>query len=98
MADKIVRNRLQLKTEGPRDMLGSFLSHGLAPEEAQSALLVAMVAASDTSATAIRATILHIISSPVAYQKLKAETKLAVQEGRASYPVITNDEARQLPY
>ncbi|KAI3325275.1 benzoate 4-monooxygenase cytochrome p450 [Xylariaceae sp. AK1471] len=98
MADKIVRDRLQLKNDGARDMLGSFLSHGLAADEAQSTLLVAMVAGSDTSATAIRATMLHIIASPVAYRKVKAETKLAVQEGRVSYPVITTDEARQLPY
>ncbi|KAI8624135.1 benzoate 4-monooxygenase cytochrome p450 [Xylariaceae sp. FL1651] len=63
-----------------------------------STLLVAMVAGSDTSATAIRATMLYLIASPVAYRKLKAETKLAVQEGRVSAPVITDDEARELLY
>ena len=42
-----------------RDMLGSFLAHGLTREEAQGELLLQIVAGSDTTATAIRMTMLY---------------------------------------
>jgi cytochrome P450 len=60
-------------------------------------VLFQMLAGSDTTATAIRATILHIISSPRVYQTLIQEMEDGIKHGAISSP-ITNDEAKKLPY
>lgn len=56
------------------------------------------VAGSDTSASALRITMFYILSCPRVYQKLKAEIRDAIREGRVSSPVISVAEAKQLPY
>ncbi|EON97694.1 putative pisatin demethylase protein [Phaeoacremonium minimum UCRPA7] len=78
-------------------MLGSFLAHGLTREEAEGETLVQIIAGSDTTATAIRTTLLYLIASPLAYGKLTQEIRTAASEGRLSNP-ITDAEARTLPY
>lgn len=55
------------------------------------------VAGSDTTATAIRATLLAVISSPTVYQRLVRELAQAERDGRLSSPV-KNAEALGLPY
>jgi cytochrome P450 len=54
-------------------------------------------AGSETTTTAIRATMLYLITAPVAYQKLKAEISAAIRAGRLSSPA-TGNEGRQLPF
>lgn len=56
-----------------------------------------MVAGSDTTASALRSTLLRLVTSPRVYRRLKDTVGQAVAGGRASSP-ITNDEARRLPY
>lgn len=75
----------------------SFRANGLSEDDAQSEVLFAFVAGSDTTASAMRATMLYIMSSPLVYNKLKQEIRSAILEGRASSP-ITIAEARELPY
>ncbi|KAJ5910833.1 Cytochrome P450 [Penicillium subrubescens] len=77
-----------------KDMLGSFIAHGMTQDEANSETLVQIVAGSDTTATSIRATFLHIISSPHIYSTLRNEIDNA---GPLSSP-ITDAEAKRLPY
>lgn len=52
------------------------------------------LAGSDTTATAIRATTLYIITSPRILASLRAEIAAA----KPSWPVITDAEAREMPY
>lgn len=78
-------------------MLSSFLRHGLTREEAEGEALVNIIAGSDTTATAIRTTMLYLMSSPQVYRKLAHEVRTAAAEGRLSMP-ITDEEARALPY
>jgi cytochrome P450 len=80
-----------------RDMLGSFVGHGLTREEAEGETVLQIIAGSDTSATAIRSTLLYIITSPLVCRRLQAEIDEGVAEGRISSP-ITDAEARKLPY
>lgn len=56
-----------------------------------------MVAGSDTAASAIRATILHLITTPRVYQKFKKVIREAIQDGRVSSP-IKQEEAKKIPY
>jgi cytochrome P450 len=54
------------------------------------------VAGSDTTATTIRVTLLHIIASPHVYARLRKE--IDSTEAAASGTIITDAEARKLPY
>lgn len=56
-----------------------------------------MSAGSDTTAATIRCTMLHLMTNPRVYYKLKQIVKEAVNEGQVSSP-ITHDEARKIPY
>jgi cytochrome P450 len=56
-----------------------------------------MVAGSDTTASAIRATILHVTTNPRVYHKLKQVVREAVENGRVSSP-IRQEEAKQVSY
>lgn len=96
-AKKVVSERLAYKGPERRDMLGSFLKHGLTPEEAESEALVNIIAGSDTTATAIRTTMLYLMGSPQVYRELAREIRTAAAGGRLSSP-ITDEEARALPY
>ncbi|GKT45533.1 cytochrome P450 monooxygenase lolP1 [Colletotrichum spaethianum] len=84
-------------TAKQRDMLGSFLAHGLTREEAEGETLVQIMAGSDTTATAIRTTMLYLMTSPSCYSKLAKEVREAAQSGIISSP-ITNREASEFRY
>lgn len=79
-------------------MLGSFLSHGLSQEQLESETLIQIMAGSDSSAGAIRNIVFLLASNPRVVDKLLQELELAVREKRISRPVITDAEARELPY
>lgn len=55
-------------------------------------------AGSDTTATAIRATVLFVCTHPRIYNQLQAELDKADSERRLSHPIITDAEAKSLPY
>ncbi|KAL0933071.1 cytochrome P450 [Colletotrichum truncatum] len=98
VAKKVVAERLMLdKTAKRRDMLGSFLAHGLTREEAEGETLVQIIAGSDTTATAIRTTMLYLMTAPSCYSKLAEEVRKADREGIISSPV-TNREASDFCY
>lgn len=97
MAQKNAATRYGPDKIQERDMLGSFVNHGLPYTNAWLETFGQIGAGSDTTATAIRMTILFLITNPHSYSKLLAEIDAAVEGGRASSP-ITDDEAKNLPY
>lgn len=97
IAKQVVSERLASTGGERKDMLSSFLQHGLTREEAEGEALVNIIAGSDTTATSIRTTMLYLMSSPQVYRKLAHEVRTAAAEGRLSTP-ITDEEARSLPY
>ncbi|KAK4150623.1 cytochrome P450, partial [Chaetomidium leptoderma] len=56
-----------------------------------------LVAGSDTTASAIRGTMLHLAATRHAYAKLQNEIDTAIAQGRISNP-ITGEEAKKLKY
>ncbi|KAK9781977.1 putative Pisatin demethylase 7 [Seiridium cardinale] len=92
-----VRKRFDPDALPQRDMLGSSIRHGLTQQACESESLFMFVAGSDTTAAAIRITMLHVLSNPGVYHSLKAEVKRAIQEGKVSTP-ITSAEGRALQY
>ena len=65
--------------------------------ECETEVLFQIIAGSDTTATAIRSTLLHILTAPRVYNALKSEIFAAIRAGQISDP-ITNEEAKTLPY
>ncbi|TVY80948.1 Cytochrome P450 monooxygenase [Lachnellula suecica] len=97
VAKEVVDRRYTPGAKPQGDMLGSFLAHGLTREEAHSETILQVVAGSDTTATAIRATFLHILSTPRTYSTLRSEIDAAIEHKKISSP-ITDTEAKALPY
>ncbi|KAJ0307046.1 hypothetical protein COL5a_009483 [Colletotrichum fioriniae] len=96
-AKRFSAERFGLDAKVQRDMLGSFVAHGLTQEEAESEILLQIIAGSDTTATAIRATLLYIITNPRVHNKLLAEI-LSMDDTAPRRPIISDAEARNLPY
>ncbi|KAK3362327.1 pisatin demethylase [Lasiosphaeria hispida] len=97
LAAEIVDVRYSPGAKDERDMLGAFIRNGLTQDECEHECIFLITAGADNSSTAIRCTLLHIISSPQVYLELKHEIFSAIREGRASNP-ITYEEARRIPY
>lgn len=70
---------------------------GIQPGECVSEMLVAMIAGSDTTASAIRSTMLHLIANPRVYKAMKETVRQAARSGTVSSP-IKLEEAKRLPY
>ncbi|KAK8095770.1 cytochrome P450 [Apiospora kogelbergensis] len=97
VAEKVVGDRFRPDAKAQKDMLGAFMAHGLTQKECETEGLFMVIAGSDTTASVVRSTMLHLISSPRVYNKLKREIRKAVDEGRASSPV-TFEEAKEISY
>lgn len=80
-------------------MLSSFISHGLTESDLVTESVMQILAGAETTATAIRATLLHIITNPRIYATLQAEIdKCTGSEGSISSPVIKDSEWRKISY
>ncbi|PGH27760.1 hypothetical protein AJ80_00548 [Polytolypa hystricis UAMH7299] len=98
VARKMVAERFGPNKKTKKDMLGSFLSHGVTRAEAEQETVLQIFAGSDTTATTIRTTVLFLITQPLALVKLQNELDQAEREGRLSRPILTYEEAKSLPY
>ncbi|KAF2964423.1 hypothetical protein GQX73_g9148 [Xylaria multiplex] len=85
------------KPEGSWDILDEWIKNGVPPNECQFDLSLLVPAGSETSVMMIRGTLLLLMSSPVAYWKLKQEIRDGIAAGRISNP-ITSEETRGLEY
>jgi len=96
-----------------RDMLASFIRHGLTEDELKTEAIQQIIAGSDTTAGALRGLFLHIMTNHRVYAKLQHEIDDAVvKQGRASTSsseeekgeegtgtdIVTYATAKQLPY
>ena len=97
-AHKYVAERFGPDAKDTRDMLGSFIHHGLTQQECEVESLLQILAGADSTATALRTTFLFILTSPSAYRNLQSEISTAVEAGNVSFPIIKESEARALPY
>jgi cytochrome P450 len=98
VAQKVVAERYGTDAKTRQDMLNSFVTHGLTQQEAESESVLQLIAGADSTATTIRCTFLYLLTNPSVYAKLVSEIDAAAAKGLVSYPVITDSEAKQLPY
>ncbi|PMD29002.1 pisatin demethylase [Hyaloscypha variabilis F] len=93
IAKDVVAERFGPNRKTHRDMIGSFIRHGLTQREAEAEAVLQFFAGAETSAIAIRATLLYITTNPQVCNSLLSELSSAT----ISDP-ITDEEARKLPY
>ncbi|RDW84782.1 hypothetical protein BP6252_02372 [Coleophoma cylindrospora] len=95
IARKVVGERFGSDAKPRKDMLGSFVKNGLTQAECESEVLLQIAAGGDTTATAIRMTLFHLISTPTVLSKLLEEIREAdlPKDG-----IIKDAHARKLPY
>jgi cytochrome P450 len=96
-AAHFIDGRLGPDAKKGKDMIQSFMDNGLTRDELMQEVFVETVAGSDTTATAIRSTLLCLLGSPVALNRLLAEMDAGIAAGKISSP-IRDAEARELPY
>ncbi|KAF2214085.1 hypothetical protein CERZMDRAFT_38503 [Cercospora zeae-maydis SCOH1-5] len=93
-----VRERFGNEPVVRQDMLSAFIDKGLTQGELESETLTQITAGSDSTASALRLTLHFISTNPPVLQRLLTEAQAGIANGRISRPVITDSEARQLPY
>ncbi|KAL7928559.1 cytochrome P450 [Trichoderma chlorosporum] len=94
IAKDVAAERFKPDVKAERDMLGSFIRHGLTQTESESEILLQIAAGSDTTASAIRSTMLQMCANPNILHKLRQEIASANIAG----DVISDSEAKGLPY
>jgi cytochrome P450 len=99
-ARRVITKRLEKPTEGQTDMLASFKRHGLSKDELVTESVLQILAGSDTTATAIRSTMLYLVSNARVYNKLRAEIDAAVSSGDvlAAPSIAQESSLKRLPY
>jgi len=102
LAKGVAAQRYAPEAKPQRDMVGSFIAHGLTFEEAESEILLQILAGSDTTATAIRTTLLYVMTSPRVLAALRAEmADKGVDHsspGEEPPSVVSDEAARSMPY
>ncbi|KAK0248246.1 hypothetical protein LTR91_017356 [Friedmanniomyces endolithicus] len=93
-----VQERFGPKAIRRQDMLDAFIKRGLTQEELESETLTQITAGSDSTASALRMTLHFISTSPPILDRLLAEARAGIEQGKISRPIIQDAEARQLPY
>ncbi|KAI1338367.1 pisatin demethylase [Xylariaceae sp. FL0016] len=81
-----------------RDMISSFIHHGLTQPQLEAETLTQITAGSDSTASALRLTVHHVSTCPPVLERLLNELRAGIGESRISRPVIRDEEARKLPY
>ncbi|PHH90859.1 hypothetical protein CDD83_2415 [Cordyceps sp. RAO-2017] len=92
-----VDGRLAPGAKRGRDMMQAFVDAGLTRDELMQEVFVETVAGSDTTATAVRSTMLCLLGNPAALARLRAEIDTGIASGLVSSPV-RDAEARRMPY
>jgi cytochrome P450 len=99
VARALIDSRLEKPTDSRSDMLAAFIRHGLTRDDLVSESLLQILAGSDTSATAIRATMLYLMTHQCVYRKLQEEIDEAVTSSQATaLDIVSDDTLRNLPY
>jgi cytochrome P450 len=96
----IISARMAKSVQGRSDMLASFVHHGLTKDEVFTESLLQILAGSDTTATAIRSTMLYLIAHPRVYFRLQSEIDAAVSSGAAPADgnIVPDSCLRAMPY
>ncbi|KUJ12538.1 cytochrome P450 [Mollisia scopiformis] len=94
VAKEAAAERFRPDAKPQNDMLGSFVRNGLTQAQTAAEALLQIIVGVDSTATAVRTIMYHIMTNPRILQKLHAELDNAV----LTRPVLLDSEAASLPY
>ena len=96
-ARKVIGERFKPDAIQSRDMLGSFKSHGLSQALTENEAVLQITVGADSTATAIRMTLLYILTNPSVYAQLRQE----IDNQKAAHnpnTIISCTSARTMPF
>ncbi|KAF8456860.1 cytochrome P450 monooxygenase [Kalaharituber pfeilii] len=104
--DRLIEQRLASGSSPDRqDLLQNLLDQrtpdglpAMSIDQIKAETLIVLLAGSDTPASAFRACLLYVMTTPGVYQTLMEEINAAVDKNLLSSPVVSFDEAKRLPY
>ncbi|OGE49550.1 hypothetical protein PENARI_c021G09285 [Penicillium arizonense] len=96
---RLVDERATSSTNEQSDILASFMRHSLAGDELRTKALEQIIAGSDTTTSAIRGTLLHLMTNPRVYLRLQREVDDAavICEALRVWPPVANILPRDIP-
>ncbi|KAI1502492.1 cytochrome P450 [Biscogniauxia marginata] len=97
VSQKLIEERFQQDVSHKRDMIQSFIRHGMTVEELKGEAMLQIIAGADTSANVLRGIIMYTMTTPRVYSRLKHEIRECLDRDEASSP-ITFEQAQKLPY
>ncbi|QKX62566.1 uncharacterized protein TRUGW13939_09727 [Talaromyces rugulosus] len=97
VAEAVVDERYGELSVTKSDMLGSFVQRRLPRRQMQAEVLFQITAGSETTATALRATLLHLITKPKYLEMLRGEIYSAIGAHLISCP-ISDADVKRLPF
>ncbi|KAL2016132.1 hypothetical protein VTK56DRAFT_4223 [Thermocarpiscus australiensis] len=97
-ASKLIAQRIKSDAKPKRDMLQSFIAHGLRGEALKQEVGILFFAGSDSVASMLYTTLYLLLTHPPCYNRLQLELDTAFNTGKISTPLIHDTEARDLPY
>lgn len=101
---RAVDERVANPTDTRSDMLASFIRNGITGDDLRSEAIEQVLAGSETTATAIRGILLHVMTNLRVYAKLQREvdefcaTTVVVENVDKEAGIISFAQARKLPY
>ncbi|KAK5655368.1 hypothetical protein OQA88_5935 [Cercophora sp. LCS_1] len=99
LGQEFVANHFMSDPTDLKNMVGSFIRHGLTREQCEAECVVQIIAGSDTTGTTIRAALRFVLETKHIYDRLMEEIRSAVQEGRVSASLpVTYNQGKELPY
>ncbi|KAL8383263.1 hypothetical protein RB595_006832 [Gaeumannomyces hyphopodioides] len=98
VAEDVVTERYGPDAKDSQDMVGSFIRHGVTAEECEQEVLLQIPAGSDTTAAAMRTTIMMLCQSPFAYSRLLQEIDETIRANSLGERQISMELAKTLPY
>ncbi|KAJ4006256.1 hypothetical protein NW752_010904 [Fusarium irregulare] len=98
-AKKRARERFGPEKVEKRDMLGSFIRHGITQKEAEAETIVQMMAGTDPGATLLRVATLYIITQPQVHRRLLDEfQRYGLLADRSDKTIVSIATASKMPY
>ena len=97
-ARKIIGERFKPDATQSKDMLGSFESHGLSQALTENEAVLQITVGADSTATAIRMTLLYILTNPPVYAQLRQEIDNQKSSAHDTNTIISCASARNMPF
>ncbi|KAH7551109.1 cytochrome P450 [Bipolaris maydis] len=93
---ELVAKHFGPRSDKGKDMVSSFMRHGLSRDQCETESVVQVIAGSDTTGTTIWSALLFIVRTPRVYSHLMKEAREVINSGKVSSKPITYKQGKQL--